>query len=427
LAGTPGSACAVCYDSILVFRQSKATGAGGCYVARPKTRELVIPHILKIVGLVVFAQTLFTRAVDPVIPMIALDLAIGMQTAALLSTAFTFPYALVQPVLGVTGDFLGKTRVMNACVFVVAISSLVCAFADSFSLLVAMRVVAGLVAGGVFPVAMALIGDLVPIEQRQVAIARLLGIALTANVLGASIAGVIGDLFGWRGVFLILGLFALGAAIIAFFVMRRLEAPPPQRFNRAAVVANFRSIFADPRAKVCFSAVFLEAVFIHGLFPFVGLLLFGIGETRASIAGLLIACFAIGGVVYSLVLPYVIGRVAERWLMLTGGTIAAAALALIAMHFAWQVQIVIFLVFGLGFYLLHGCIQLHVTDLSHTARGAAASLHSSSFYLGQAVGPIVYGAGFTQGYPDATLFAGVLVLLGVGAMCARLLPVGRRT
>ena len=45
----------------------------------------------------VFAQTLFTRAVDPVIPMIAADLAVDVNTAALLSSAFTFPYALVQP------------------------------------------------------------------------------------------------------------------------------------------------------------------------------------------------------------------------------------------------------------------------------------------------------------------------------------------
>ena len=43
--------------------------------------------------------------------------------------------------------------------------------------------------------------------------------------------------------------------------------------------------------------------------------------------------------------------------------------------------------FGFGFYLLHGCIQVHVTELSPTARGAAASLHSCFFYLGQAAGP----------------------------------------
>ena len=46
--------------------------------------------------------------------------------------------------------------------------------------------------------------------------------------------------------------------------------------------------------------MFFEAIFIQGLFPYVALLLREIGETRASIAGLLIGCFAIGGIVYSL-------------------------------------------------------------------------------------------------------------------------------
>ena len=44
---------------------------------------------------------------------------------------------------------------------------------------------------------------------------------------------------------------------------------------------------------------------------------------------------------------------------------------------AWQVQVAVYGLFGLGFYLLHSCIQVQVTDLSQTARGAAASLHSA--------------------------------------------------
>jgi predicted MFS family arabinose efflux permease len=353
--------------------------------------------------------------------MIAADLSVDVKTAALLSTAFAFPYALIQPVLGITGDFFGKTRLMNACVLVMALAALVCAVATSFPLLVAMRIAAGLVAGGVFPVAMALLGDLVPMHQRQVAIARLLGIALTANVLGASIAGIIGDLFGWRGVFAVLGTFSLAVAILAFWAFRNRTLPAPPPFNRAAVIANFRGIFADPRAKICFGAVFLEAVFIQGLFPYVGLLLGGIGETRASIAGLLIASFAVGGIVYSIAVPYLVRTVPERRLMLIGGAIAASGLALVAFHFSWQAQIAVFAAFGLGFYLLHSCIQVHVTDLSHTARGAAASLHSSSFYLGQAVGPVIYGFGFAHGGAEPTILAGALVLLGVGIVCARLL------
>jgi MFS transporter, DHA1 family, inner membrane transport protein len=197
---------------------------------------------------VVFAQTLFTRAIDPVIPMIADDLAIDVKTAALLSSAYTFPYALVQPALGVTGDFFGKTRLMNLCLLVVALSALVCAVATNFSLLVAMRVAAGLVAGGVFPVAMALTGDLVPVNQRQVAIGRLLAVGLTGNLVGSSIAGVIGDLFGWRGVFVILGSFGLIVTIAAFFAFRGVVAPPPARFSRAASGArHFANI--QPRSS----------------------------------------------------------------------------------------------------------------------------------------------------------------------------------
>jgi predicted MFS family arabinose efflux permease len=370
---------------------------------------------------VVFAQTLFTRAVDPVIPMIAESLGIDVAMAALLSSAYTFPYALVQPALGVTGDFFGKTRLMNLCLLVVAIAALVCAVATSFSLLVAMRVAAGLVAGGVFPVAMALVGDLVPVNQRQVAIGRLLAVGLTGNLIGASSAGVIGDYLGWRGVFAVLGAFGSIVTIAAFFAFRGVVTPPPASFNRAAVFANFRSIFADPRAKVCFISVFFEAIFIHGLFPYVALLLLAIGETRASIAGLLIAAFAVGGVLYSLSVPVLIARVRERRLMVAGGALAATGLILIALHFPWVWQIAVYGVFGFGFYLLHGCIQVHVTELSQTARGAAASLHSCFFYLGQAVGPVIYGYGFAHGGAEPTIFLGAAVVMTVGLVCSRLL------
>jgi MFS transporter, DHA1 family, inner membrane transport protein len=383
--------------------------------------ERAIPPVLKIVGLVVFASTLFTRAVDPVIPQIAVDLAIDAKTAALLSTAYTFPYALVQPLLGALSDTIGKTRVMNVALLIVAVAALISSMVTDFSLLVAMRITAGLVAGGVFPAAMALIGDLVPVHQRQVAIGRLLAIGLTGNLLGATIAGVIGDLFGWRGIFVVLGLFGLVVAVAAFFAFRNVAVPKPRAFRLATIVEGFRSVFADPRAKVCFSAVFVEAVFIHGLFPYVAILLIASGETRASIAGIVIAAFGLGGVVYSLSVPVLVAKIEQRLLMIMGGSMAAVALALIAFNFPWYIQTTVFALFGFGFYLLHGSIQVHVTELSSTARGVAASLHSCFFYLGQASGPIVYGYGFAHAGETPTLLVGAVMVLMVGFVCARLL------
>ncbi len=175
------------------------------------------------------------------VPQIAADLLVDVKMAALLSTAFTLPYALTQPVLGTIADFVGKTRLMNMSLLIVSIAALICAVATSFELVFGMRVLAGLIAGGVFPVAMALVGDLVPIHQRQVMIGRLLAVGLTGNVLGAAIAGVIGDLFGWRGIFAVIGGFGLIITIAAFYILRSFPVPKPRpKFNLAAVKANYQ-------------------------------------------------------------------------------------------------------------------------------------------------------------------------------------------
>jgi predicted MFS family arabinose efflux permease len=369
----------------------------------------------------VFASTLFSRAVDPVVPKIAADLGIDVKTAALLSSAFTFPYAFTQPVLGTIGDFFGKTRLMNVSLALVVTTTIIGAFASSFPLLVGLRVVAGVCAGGIFPVGVAIIGDLVPLQQRQVAIGRLLAVGLTGNLIGAVISGVIGDLLGWRGVFLSIGGFGLVVAVLAFFAFRGMHVGKAKPFNLTAVAAGFRSVFADPRAKVCFSSVFFEGIVIHGMFPYVALLLLMSGQTHSSYAGLIVAGFGLGGILFSLSLPFLVVHLRERQLMLTGAAGAATAFVLISLNPVWYVQAAVFVLFGLGFYMLHNNIQVHVTDLSQTARGAALSLHSSAFFTGQAVGPIYYGYAFDHFGTRVPPLVGAVVILIIGLVCARLL------
>jgi MFS family permease len=74
-------------------------------------------QVLNLMAFVVFATTLFMRSVDPVIPQIAEGLNVTTTTAAMLSTGFTLPYALIQPVLGALADMFSKTRLIapSAC------------------------------------------------------------------------------------------------------------------------------------------------------------------------------------------------------------------------------------------------------------------------------------------------------------------------
>jgi DHA1 family inner membrane transport protein len=373
---------------------------------------------LNLIALVVFASSLFMRSTDPVIPQIAVGLDVAPVTAALLSTAFTLPYALVQPLLGALADMFSKSRLMLLCLFIVTAATLTCGTATSFEMLIAARVVAGLAAGGVVPIAFALVGDRFPIAERQVAMGRLLFAIMTGNLLGATVAGVVADLAGWRGVFFVLagfGALVLCAAVVGF----RGFSEPAGRFDMSNFGSNWAAIFRNPLAKICFGAVFLEAVFMYGVFPHVATLMHDAGETRASIAGVVLAGFGIGGALYGVLVSRLLPRIGETVMMRIGGALIGFCLLVIAARLAWPLEFANFALLGFGFYMLHAVIQIYASELAPVARGSAMALHSFFFFLGQAIGPIVYGVGMRTTGITPILLLGAAVLGAVGFTCAQ--------
>lgn len=388
----------------------------------PPDSSLSASRLITHVSLIGFATALSTRAIDPIIPPIAISLQVEPSQVALLSTAFTLPFACVQPILGPVADAIGKVRMIIICLVVIIAASAVCALATSFEVLLIARIVCGAATGGIFPVGMALIADAVPIGERQVGIARWLAIVIGGNLLGSAFAGAIADLFGWRAVFIGVGLCGVAAFINALINLRQVaRAAPPARLDFGSIPLRYMEIFRNPRAKFCFLAVFLEGLAVFGLFPFVALLLLTAGEPRASIAGLVIAGFSIGGIAYSLAITPLTRRWQPREMMIGGGVVGAAAFAVVALDPPWQVQFAAFLVMGIGFYLLHGCIQVEASELSTVSRGTAVSLHSLFFFMGHSAGPVLYTLGFAYLGASPSVMIGGVVMLGVGLMCARYL------
>jgi len=378
-----------------------------------------IRRVLTAVSLVAFATALFTRAVDPIIPPIAYDLAVDPSKVALLTTAFSIPYALIQPALGPVADRFGKTRVMMVCLVVLIATALASALATRFEALLLARVVAGMAAGGVFPVSLAIIGDLVPVAERQVALGRYIAIVVSGNFLGTTLAGVVGDLVGWRGVFAAVGICGVVAFVTAYLGFRRARLAEPVRHSTQPVLSVFAAIFANPRAQICYAVVFLEGIAVLGLSPYVALMLFAGGETRAAIAGLVLSGFALGGIAYSLMVRALLRRFSQSTVMGLGGGIAALGLAFAGLGATWPLMMLDFGFIGLGFYMFHGCIQVQATEIAPGARGAAMALHSFFFFLGQAIGPVFYGIGLVRIGAFPTTALGAALVGAVGLSCAR--------
>src|SRR4051812_30317907 len=71
-------------------------------------------------------------------------------------------------------------------------------------------------------------------------------------------------------------------------------------------------------------------------------------------------------------------------------------------------------VLGFGFFLLHNSVQTEVTELAPSARASSFSLHAFSFFMGQALGPMVYGLTLPFIGATASCVFGAAVCLGRG-------------
>ena len=66
--------------------------------------------------------------------------------------------------------------------------------------------------------------------------------------------------------------------------------------------------------------------------------LFELGETRLSIAGIVIAGFAVGGLFYTLSVSRLLPRLGVNGMMVSGAVLVASQLAVIAFGPRWQLQ-----------------------------------------------------------------------------------------
>ncbi|MCB1475997.1 MAG: MFS transporter [Rhodobiaceae bacterium] len=378
----------------------------------PQTRLILIT-----VAIIGFACSMPFRCLDPVVPQIAEQFRIDDHEAGLVIFAFALPYALAQPILGPIADLFGKLRTIKVCVFTLAAMLLTSMIAPTFDLLLVTRVLQGIVAGGIFPISVAVVSDVVPLQHRQVIASRIMATSISGNLAGAVSGGLFGDFLDWRYVMLLLSVCITIAGIFAAVGLRGIK-PPKKDIRLSTVVSGYRAIFSHRDSYICYPATFVEGMCILGITPFVATLLAQQGETRYSIAGLCLALFGMGGVVYASIVGRLLPVLRERGMILLGGAVVCAVLIAIGASSPWQIEVALFLVMGTGFYIFHGSVQLYTTEISQSARSTAMAVYATSLFLGQSAGVLVYGYFLDAGDRFLTLAGSGLLFLVTGLISA---------
>jgi predicted MFS family arabinose efflux permease len=373
--------------------------------------------ILSICG---FASALSTRFVDPMITVIARDLEADPLNVALLPTAYALPYALIQLVLGPTGDAFGKELVTKIVMMVLAVMLLACCLAPNLPMLFAFRVLAGLAAGGIIPMALATIGDRVPMAERQVAIGRFLTAVITAQLLGGVGAGVIADQIGWRGAFgFAAGLTAVAAVAVLVGFRNRRQAAGELSFSSAG--RRYARIVSIARVRWLMAFVFAEGILIFGVQPYVAAMLESAGTGGPVEAGLAMGAFAVGGILYTFGVRWLLRTLGLGVMMKVAGVFAALGYVALAPDMSAAAAIAAMFAVGIGFYALHNSYQTQMTEVVPDARASAVSMHAFGFFIGQALGPVVFGLLLTNLGRAAALIACAAGLAALGFVSSRIL------
>ncbi|MDB5411386.1 MAG: transporter, partial [Rhodospirillales bacterium] len=329
-----------------------------------------------------FASSINLRLVDPMLPALAADFGITLHEAALLATAYAFPYAIMQLILGPVGDAVGKSRLIGFSLLVLAGALAVSALAPNFAVAVIGRALAGTFAGGIVPVAMALIGDRVGSAERQVAISRLMVATIIGQITGAASAGLFAAFLNWRIVFLIsAAVAALAWLLIRLYLPSAGEAR--RKFTFGHVFWSYRAVLGNSSSFLVFTAVASDGALFFGLFPFVAPLLLQRGASGPLEAGIALTAFGFGGVGYGAMVRRLVSALGPRWMLRAGGLVAAVSYATIALPIRWEGVVVLYFTLGFGFYMVHNTLQALASELAPSARGSALALFSSCFFLGQ--------------------------------------------
>lgn len=383
--------------------------------------QVSLTLLIAILGLASFVSTFSMRLVDPVVPLIANEFAIGLVQTAMLTPVFTLSYAFGQPLIGPVADSLGKVRIIGFSLAALGLTTAAAAFATDFNTLLILRGISGVAGGGIIPVAMAAIADRVPMQDRQLMLSRLLTLMVLGQVAGSFSSGTVGDWMGWRASFMVAAVCALMAAVLVFWQLKPRANVVRAPLSLGSALGSYAEIMRNPQTlRVC-GLVAVECCGVFACMPFIAELLQSRGAKGAAEAGFALAIFGLGGLAYTLVAGPLISRLGQSRMAALGGIMLAAVLIGLSLPLPRYTAPVLFGFYGLGFYLIHSTLQAQATELSQDHRSSAMAIFACFLFVGTASGPIMLAL-LRQFMPlEQTLLVFAALLLALGLLAGRIL------
>jgi predicted MFS family arabinose efflux permease len=327
-----------------------------------------------------------TFMISGVLPTIAGDLGVSPSAAGSLVTVFALAYAFGSPLLAVASAGVERKRVLMVAMGAFAAANLLAAFAPSFLMLVAARVLLALTAGAFMPAATAFATAMHGRAERGRAIALIYAGMTLATVVGVPTGTFLANVASWRAAFLGVGALAALAVLGVAAILPRLEGAEAVGLAERIAIARRPDVLkllaltmlalVGPFAANTYLGVLIESalgvggVTLSGVLMFFGVVSFGgsqfggYGADRWPRERFIAVIFVV------LIVAFAALSLGPRWGGFWGGATVFAGL------FLWGL-------FGWAFPIAQ---QARIVTLDPALASITLSLNTSALYVGAAIG-----------------------------------------
>lgn len=165
------------------------------------TEPTSIRLFLAVVALAVFTTVLTATMINVLIPLMRAEFGASAAQIGWVITGYALAYAIGVPLYGRISDFFGVRHVFSVGLLGFALGGLICALAPSLTVLVLGRIVQGIGGAAVPALALVAVAKVLPKGERGGAMGLVASSVGIGAAVGPVVGGAVGQLLGWRALF----------------------------------------------------------------------------------------------------------------------------------------------------------------------------------------------------------------------------------
>lgn len=370
------------------------------------------------------------QAIFSVFELLKSEMDLSDVQLGIVGASFMWVYAAIGPVAGLIGDrFKRKHLIIGGLVFW-SLITIATALSTKYSHLVFFRALEGFGEAFYFPASMSLLSDYHAPDTRSRAMSIHQSSVYAGTIAGGSVAGVLGQYYGWRSSFYLFGSLGILLGVALLLLLREptrersVESAAPRESPSPLIRNPLVELFANPMVRIL-TLVFIGANFVAMIFlTWMPSFLYRKFNLSLAMAGISATAYlqiaSVLGVLTGGVLADKLVRRTRGGRMLTQATGLALGVPFIFLA-GWTISVPVVIVALIGFGYFKGLYDANIWASLHDVvrperRAAAVGFMNSLGWIGGGVAPVAIAAASERFGMSACISASSAIYLIIAAL-----------